>query len=302
MDPKPTLRKPNVLVVDDKQANVFALEAVLGSEHNIVSALSGEEAIELVKSHRSIDLILMDVQMPRLDGFETAAEIKKLPGCEDIPIIFVSAVYTEDPFVKQGFKAGGIDYFSKPFDPEILKMKVAVYASFRRKTDYLKAREEQIRQSEDLIKVGRKLSAILESLPVGVLIADVEGRVCQMTDEVARILRCDLSVERDAYGEILGWWDDSGQVIRDGSGPLWRALHDGQSSHSERMEIKCCDGGLKSVVASASPLRALDGKIVGAVALIQDVSASSKIEEDLEQRVTQLVGIGVELEGSAVGR
>jgi CheY-like chemotaxis protein len=296
------MRKPNVLVVDDKPANILALEAVLGNEHTVHSALSGEEAIELLKSNRSIDVILMDVQMPTMDGFQAAALIKKMEGYEDVPIIFVSAVYTDNPFIKQGFKAGGIDYFGKPFDPEILKMKVAVYASFRQKTDLLKARERQIRESEELIKVGRKLSAVLESLPVGVLIADVEGRVCQMTDEVARILKCAEPVERDAYGEILGWWDGSGQVIRNGEGPLARALHGGEHSHSERMEIRCCDGSAKTILASASPLRALDTRIVGAVALIQDLSASEKIEEDLEQRVTQLIGIGVELEGSAVGR
>jgi CheY-like chemotaxis protein len=296
------MRKPNVLVVDDKRANIFALEAVLGNEHTVHSALSGEEAIVLLEANRSIDVILMDVQMPTMDGFQAAALIKKMDGYEDVPIIFVSAVYTENPFIKQGFKAGGIDYFGKPFDPEILKMKVAVYASFRQKTDLLKARERQVRESEELIKVGRKLSAVLESLPVGVLIADVEGRVCQMTDEVARILKCAEPVERDAYGEILGWWDASGQVIRNGEGPLSRALHGGEHSHSERMEIRCCDGSPKTVLASASPLRALDKRIVGAVALIQDLSASEKIEEDLEQRVTQLIGIGVELEGSAVGR
>jgi CheY-like chemotaxis protein len=299
---KSGLRKPNVLVVDDTRANILALEAVLGADHNVLSAGSGEGAILLLKSNRSVDVILMDVQMPGLDGFEAATLIKKLPGYEDIPIIFVSAVYTDDPFIKQGFKAGGIDYFGKPFDPEILKMKVAVYASFRHRTDLLRARERQIRQSEELIKVGRKLSAVLESLPVGVLIADAEGRVCQMTDEVARILKCVEPVERDAYGEILGWWDASGQVIRNGQGPLWRALHTGAFSHSERMEIRCCDSTKKTVVASASPLRALDNQIVGAVVLIQDVSESEKIEEDLEQRVTQLVGIGVELEGSSVGR
>jgi hypothetical protein len=68
------------------------------------------------------------------------------------------------------------------------------------------------------------------------------------------------------------------------------------------MEIRCCDGSEKTILASAAPLRTLDSRIVGAVALIQDLSASEKIEEDLEQRVTQLIGIGVELEGSAVGR
>jgi CheY-like chemotaxis protein len=298
-DRKLTLRRSNVLVVDDKRANILTLEVVLADEHNVLSASSGEEAIALLQSHPPVDVILMDVQMPGMDGFEAASLIKKIEGYEDVPIIFVTAVFTEDPFIKQGFQAGGIDYFTKPFDPEILKMKVAVYASFRQRADLLKAREGQIRESEELLKVGRKLSAVLESLPVGVLIADVEGRICQMTDQVARILKCESPAERDAYGEILGWWDSNGRAIKDGRGPLSRALRSGEVSHSERVAILCCDGSDKTVFASASPLRSLDGRIVGAVVLIQDVSETEKIEEDLEKRVARLVGAGVELEETA---
>jgi two-component system, sporulation sensor kinase E len=114
------LRKPNVLVVDDKRANLIALEAVLGEAHNLVFAQSGEEAIATLQRRRDVDLILMDVQMPGLDGFETAQLIKRTDGCAEIPIIFVTAIFTEDPWIRRGYEVGGIDYFGKPFDPEIL--------------------------------------------------------------------------------------------------------------------------------------------------------------------------------------
>jgi CheY-like chemotaxis protein len=293
------LRKSNVLVVDDKRANFIALEAVLGEEHNVIFAASGPEAIALCEARRDIDVVLMDVQMPVMDGFAAAAQIKRLPGCADIPIIFITAVYKEDPHIKQGYAAGGIDYFGKPFDPDILRMKVAVYASFRQKADMLRQREHHVRESEELLRVGRKLSAVLESLPVGVLIADSQGRICQTTDEVSAILKSAEPARYDSYGEILGWWDADGRVIKDRHGPLARALYRGEASHSETVSIRCFDGSTKTILASASPLRGLDGGIVGAVILIQDLTETRKIEEDLERRVTSLVSIGVELEESA---
>ena len=290
------LRKANVLVVDDRRANLVALEAVLGDAHNLIYAESGEQAIAALQRRRDVDLILMDVQMPGLDGFDTAQLIKRTDGCADIPIIFVTAIFTEDPWIRKGYEVGGIDYFSKPFDPEILKLKVAVYASFRQKESFLRERELHIRESEELLRAGRKLSAMLESLPVGVLIADLEGRICQTTEEVGRILNTAGAAEADAYGELLGWWDTAGRALRDRAGPLARALQQGESSQSEPLQVRRFNGAVKTIVASASPLRGLDGHIVGAVILIQDLTETKKIEADLQQRVTGLITLGVALE------
>lgn len=292
-------RKACVLIVDDKLPNQLALAAVLEADYELLFADSGPRAIELVGQNAGIDIILMDVHMPDMDGFDTAANIKKMPHRADIPIIFVTAVYQEDPFVKRGYEVGGIDYFSKPFDPEILKMKIAAYAAFRLKADLLRERELHLRESEELLRVGRKLSSMLESLPVGILIADVDGRICQTTDEAARILKCVEATRTDAYGEMLGWWDSAGQMIRDEAGPLARALREGKSTHSQPIEIRCFDGSPATIIASASPLHGLGDQKVGAVVLIRDLTESKKIEVDLAQRVTRLIGLGVELEESA---
>jgi CheY-like chemotaxis protein len=294
--------KPNVLAVDDKAANLVALDAVLHDHCNVIRAQSGAEALSILKSRdcRGIDVILMDVHMPELDGYETAKRIKKLPGCADLPIVFITAIYTEDPYVKKGYEAGGIDYFGKPFDPEILKMKIAIYTSFRRRARYIHERERHVRESQELLMVGRKMTSVLESLPVGVLIADLEGRICQTTQEVSRILRAEGEIDNDVYGGILGWWDAGGQTIKDRGGPLARALRHGEVSHSQPMRIRCFDGATRTLLASTSPLRGLGGEIVGAVILIQDVTEPSRIQEDLEQRVTRMISLGVEIEQSAV--
>jgi CheY-like chemotaxis protein len=293
-------RRAKVLIVDDVRGNLLAVAAVLESDHDLLLANSGHEALRLLEQGAEVDVILMDVHMPGLDGFETAARIKKMPARDGVPIIFITAIYQDDPFVKKGYEVGGIDYFGKPFDPDILRMKIAAYASFRLKADLLRERELHIRESEELFRVGRKLSSMLESLPVGVLIADADGRICQTTDEAARILRCDEPARGDAYGEMLGWWDSAGQMIKNGEGPLSRALRAGQTTHSEPLKIRCFDGTAKTILASASPLHGLDRNVIGAVVLIRDLTESKKIEEDLSRRVTRLIALGVELEESAV--
>jgi CheY-like chemotaxis protein len=239
----------------------------------------------------------MDVQMPVMDGFEAAAHIKKLPGCAEIPIVFITAVYNEDPHVKRGYAAGGVDYFTKPFDPDLLRLKIGIYASFRQRAAVLKERERQLKETEDLLHAGRKLSLLLESLPVGVLIADVEGRICQANDEVARICESVELIKNDAYGPILGWWDAAGHLLKDHGGPLSLALH-GTASRNQTLEIQCLDGSVKPVLLSASPLLGIDAQIVGAVIVIQDVSEHKRIEAELQDRIARLVSLGVELEQS----
>jgi CheY-like chemotaxis protein len=294
-----SIRKPTVLAVDDKRANLLALEGLLANDYDLLFAASGREAIALVEKHPHVDAILLDVQMPIMDGFETAAAIKRLEAGRDIPIIFITAVYTEDPHVKRGYEVGGIDYFGKPFDPEILKLKLRIYASFRTRENLLRQREHSIRESEELLRVGRKLSAVLESLRVGVLIVDLEGRICQTTEEVTRIFNVTQPLQGDLYGEILGWWGRDGAMIKSDRGVLQCALG-GESAHAEPMSIKCFDGSSKLIQASASPLHGLDGRPVGAVVLIQDMTEPRSIESALAERVTRLIQAGVELEETAV--
>jgi CheY-like chemotaxis protein len=291
-----------VLAVDDNEANLLALEAVLEETCNVVRAQSGPEALSVLEQQSDIDVVLLDVHMPGMDGFQTAGRIKKMEGCQDIPIVFITAFYKEDPYIKQGYQAGGIDYFSKPFDPDILKLKIAIYASFRQRSNILHERERQVRESEELLRVGRKLASVLESLPVGVLIADVGGRICQTTEEVSRILKADTRIDNDSYGEMLAWWDGGGHPLKDLDGALAQALRVGEPSHSKPVQIHCLDGSTSTILASTSPLRGVNGKIVGAVILIQDLTEHKRIEKDFEQRVVHLIGLGVQLEQSAAPR
>lgn len=294
MEPSP---KSRILAVDDTPGNLIALSAVLGDKHELVEARSGPEALAILGRDRNIDVILMDVSMPGMDGYETAKRIKEMPECQDIPIVFITAVFREDPHVKRGYAAGGMDYFTKPFDPDVLRLKVDVYASFRRRAEVLRTRERQLIESENVLRAGRKLASMLEGLPVGVLIADTGGRISQANDEVLRILGSAAAIARDAYGEVIEWWlhNEAGMKRRS---PLARALH-GESLQRQLVRIECVDGKTRSLLESASPLRGLEGDIVGAVVIIQDVTEHERVEADFEDRIARLVSIGVEVESAA---
>ena len=291
------MRKVHVLAVDDQRPNLLAIDAVLGDECDVTFATSGPDAIAILGDRaQHFDVILMDLQMPGMDGFEAATRIKQLPGCEDIPIVFITAIYKEEPFMKRGYEIGGVDYFTKPFDPLVLRKKIAIYGSFRQKTDILRQRERELQETENLLAVGRKLSAVLESLPVGVLIADVHGGICQTNDEAARICRVSDAMRRDAYGEVLGWWDADGRMIRSPDGPLSKAIEAGKASHNQILHVSCADGTKKTLLGSTSPLFGPAYEIVGAVIVLQDFTEPKKIERDFEQRVASLISAGLGIE------
>jgi CheY-like chemotaxis protein len=288
-----------VLLVDDKLANILALESVLdGPDYVLIRAQSGDEALRKLTEHPDIAIVLLDVQMPRMDGYEVARRIKELPQGHDLPIIFITAIFAEDPFIKKGYEAGAVDYFSKPFDPAILKFKVRIYTSFRQRTALLQDRLRQVRESEEILRAGRKLNDILEALSVGVIIADTAGSVCQVNDQVLRLWNSLEQYQADSYGEFIRWWDGDGHNLKNPDSPLMRAVNSGRATHNESVAIVALNGKTKNVYASASPLRSLQGEIVGAVLVLQDFSEHKKIEADLEARIVRLVSAGVELEES----
>jgi response regulator RpfG family c-di-GMP phosphodiesterase/DNA-binding CsgD family transcriptional regulator len=122
-----TNQQISILIVDDRPENLFSLETILKQSHlNIVKAASGQEALRQVLKH-DIALILLDVQMPEMDGFETAALIRCNENTQYIPIIFLTAINKEDRHIFKGYDSGAVDYIFKPLDPGILKSKVNVF-------------------------------------------------------------------------------------------------------------------------------------------------------------------------------
>src|SRR6201990_488767 len=116
-----------ILIVDDKPENIFSLKTIL-ELHSFPTdtALSGEEALKKIL-RQSYALIILDVQMPGMDGFEVAEAISGYSKAKDIPIIFLSAANTDKRFVTKGYASGGMDYITKPVDTDILLLKVKTF-------------------------------------------------------------------------------------------------------------------------------------------------------------------------------
>ncbi|GAA4658541.1 hypothetical protein GCM10023347_07240 [Streptomyces chumphonensis] len=119
---------PKILIVDDQQQNILALTAVLDNlDQELVVASSGRAALKALLDHDDFAVIILDVQMPEMDGYETAAHIKRRTRTRDIPIIFLTAMGIDAEHSARGYAAGAVDYISKPFDPWALRAKVAVF-------------------------------------------------------------------------------------------------------------------------------------------------------------------------------
>ena len=141
--------KARILLVDDRSENLVALEAILSSLNQVlVPVRSGEEALKALLVDE-FAVILLDVVMPGMDGFETAAHIKRRPKTRDVPIIFLTAASAEPDHAFRGYAAGAVDYISKPFDPWVLRAKVSVFVELYAKNKQLREQAELLRSQLD---------------------------------------------------------------------------------------------------------------------------------------------------------
>src|SRR5262245_61393512 len=143
--PEQPAESVKILLVDDKPENLVALEAVLdGLGQELITAQSGKEALRACLEH-DFAAILLDVKMPDMDGFETAAMIREREQSKDTPIIFLTALKSEEHLFR-GYYMGAVDYLYKPIVPEVLRSKVAVFVDLCRKNSILKKNRDDLEQ------------------------------------------------------------------------------------------------------------------------------------------------------------
>jgi signal transduction histidine kinase len=177
-----------ILIVDDNQENIFSLKSLLSLHHfEVDSATSGEEALKKILTN-SYALVILDVQMPEMDGFEVAEAISGYSKSRDIPIIFLSAVNIHKKFVTKGYASGGIDYVTKPFDPDILLLKIKTFYRLSEQTQQLNAMEKSLRHEIELRKVAE---SILEN--------KVEERTSQLRKANLRLEESNRELQQFAF-------------------------------------------------------------------------------------------------------
>lgn len=169
-----------ILLVDDQPENLRALEAVLEPlGYPLQTAVSGHQALRLLLE-RDYALILLDVRMPGLDGVETAQLIKDRTRTRDIPIVFLTAAHDEVSDIIRGYGVGAVDYVLKPFDPEVLRSKVAVFAE-------LEAGRRALKRSEGMLR------GAFEAAPIGKTVLDADHRIIRVNAAFARLVGRDAA-------------------------------------------------------------------------------------------------------------
>jgi len=164
--------KTNILLVDDRPENLLSLEALLQEpDLNIIKATSGNEALSLMLEH-NFALVLLDVQMPDMDGFETAELMRSSERTKYVPIIFVTAINKEEKHVFKGYQTGAVDYLFKPLDQDILKGKVKVFLELHKQklsleettNELQKTNEQLIQEITERKRIEKELHKLLEDL------------------------------------------------------------------------------------------------------------------------------------------
>lgn len=144
------MQPTKILLVDDREDNLMSIEAILGQDgYQFYRAFSGTEALKTLLAETDFALILMDVKMPVLNGFETATLIYERERLKSIPIIFITANNYGDENVYKGYQAGGIDYILKPINPQILRAKVSVFVNLYRAKWMLQEQERKLKAIND---------------------------------------------------------------------------------------------------------------------------------------------------------
>jgi PAS domain S-box-containing protein len=285
----------NILIVDDRPENLLALEAILDSlGENLVRALSGPEALKAVLT-TDFAVILLDVQMPGMNGFETAQLIKSRERSRAIPIIFLTAISKEQEYVFRGYEVGAVDYMSKPFQPDILRSKVAVFVDLYRKQTQLRRAEQQLRDGErrelelrhraTLLENEARTAEILDSAMDAIVTLDADLNVTAFNAAAERMFG---RAADDVAGRSAGLlFPDAARhaalaaIARAGDRPAGADGDDGGAPPLQALVGARADGGEFPLEASVSALELASGRRLYTI-IARDVSERLRAEAELK--------------------
>jgi PAS domain S-box-containing protein len=278
--------RASILIVDDRPANLVALEATLVPlGERIVRATSGEEALK----HLLLDdfaLIILDVQMPGMDGFETAALIKEHPRTRHVPIIFMTAISREGVHLFRGYQHGAVDYLLKPVDPGILRSKVAVFIDLWRKEKKLHEQtgrlHERERQEQER-RVGHRFRELLDALPLCVWALRADGRIDFHNAAWRRYAGLDdKQKQEDMSPDLLLHPEDRERVL-----PAWRRTMSAGERLDIELRLRRADGAYRWHIGSMVPQRDERGVLMGWILTATDIENQKRAEEAYAQLVDQ---------------
>lgn len=273
--------KQKILLVDDRRENLIALEAILeGPRRQLITATSGNEALQLALKH-DFALVLLDVQMPEMDGFEVAQLLRKGSRSRNTPIIFVTALSKEHKYVFQGYECGAVDYLFKPIDQQVLTAKVDVFLDLDLQKRRLQQAVVQMKRLKD--ENGRLLQAIGE----GIIGTDQKGKITFANTAAGAVLGHDPAELVGAQIDELLFCNEKGAQRWDwASSPLLAACSEGKPWTSEEPCFVCHGDHALMASVLATPLNQPNEPFSGTVLVLRNVTA--ELESSAEQQAREL--------------
>ena len=291
----------NILMVDDQPGKLLSYEVMLGGlGENLIKAMSAKEALEVLLK-TDIAVVLMDVSMPELDGFQLAAMIRQHPRFQRTAIIFVSAVHLTDLDQLKGYEHGAVDYISVPVVPELLRAKVRVFADLHRKTRMLETLNRELEQrvlerteelalkaellmrlNAELVEKNQELDAIFSTAPDIIFNRKADGSRDYVSDRFY-----DFTGASPDSANGFGWLDyvhpdDKNQAMAD-----WMRCVESGADYEAEYRLRSKDGTYRWFRARAVPIRD-DGKIAKWYGTCSDIHDSKLLEQSIRDDATEL--------------
>lgn len=270
--------EPKVLIVDDRPENLIAMQAALRDLGvSLITAPSGEAALSLMLRHR-FAVVLLDVQMPGLDGFETAALMREHEDTKNIPIIFLTAFNKEDDNVFRGYESGAVDYLFKPVDPRILRSKVQVLLDLRRSHAELERALGELEQANACLDdFAFALSGLLATAPGLDAGSDIRGPLMLDPEEMIRRAHALL-------GQLSADCEERGAIRESGPEKTVRFLGTDYRIQGIRAPV------LETLVTSLEDVARLGRHVVQAYARLQEEVEERKRAEEAARTANQARG------------
>ena len=262
-----SLKKYTILCVDDNENNLFTLRALLEQEKNlqVIEAISAKVGFDKLLQHK-IDLILLDVQMPEMNGFEFAKLVKSNKQTKNIPIIFVTAVFKSEEFIKEGFEIGAVDYLTKPIDDHQLLNKISLY---------LKLFEQNVKLKES----EKRFVDITQSIGDGIYTLDLENRTTFINKQALKMLGFR---EHDLLGkpihEYIHYKTIDNELISASECEIHRVSNSNNKFQSIDMHLVKKDGSFLEVSLLATPIYS-GHDVVGTVVVFRDKTQEKMIDQ-----------------------
>jgi len=279
-----------ILIVDDHAHNLYTLRTLIEKhlDATVLEASSGREAIDVTLEHSDIDLIILDVQMPEMDGFQTASLLKLRKRTRDIPIIFLTAAFKSEEFQQRGFAVGAVDYLLKPIDDNLLINKISTYFRLISKERALNvALEEKVAERTAALEQARQyLANILSYMGEALLVLSPDGVIqtanpaaCAMLDyaeaDLVGLSIGDVFEEEgdEEAGAFMGTWLEA--LIRTGA----------LAKIEARFIAK--DGTRVPILFSRTAVKDADGRISQIICIAKDMSGYVRVDDEAAYRARE---------------